>query len=620
MALHTALAFLILTLAILAADTKHGFALIAASDTAGGVTARWLLPIIPVALFFLGWIRLKGEQAGLYDFQFGLALMVLMSSVGCMTAVAWATNVLHNTDVTRKIAETKVLSLNAALELQRSEERFRMLVRGVKDYAIFMLDPKGNVISWNEGAERIKGYKADEIIGKNFAVFYTPEELATGKPAGELIQADVEGKFEEEGWRLRKDGSRFWANVLITPVRHENGELRGFSKVTRDDTERKNTEQRLKESEIRYRLLADNSIDMILLMRRDGTRLYASPACRTLLGYEPAEMLALSTRDAIHPEDFSMVFERLANGENELETLTYRMRRKDGSYVWVESVVKAIAEEPGRPLERLLVVRNIEQRVAAEQRVKDSEARYRLLADHSTDMVFQLDANLVRRYVSPACREILGYEPEELIGLEIRNMLHPDDADRVTQLMQSVLDGRADRQSIISRVRHRDQRWIWVEVSLRVLKDPKTGERIGIIGALGDISVRKAVEDKLAEATRRLEVLAREDGLTGLPNRRAFDDALSSEYRRARRNKKSLSLIMLDVDRFKSFNDRYGHPAGDECLRQISKAIQDAIFRPGDIAARYGGEEFVMLLPDTDEIGAALIGERVRQAVSLLSI
>ena len=467
-ALHTALAFLILTLAILAADTKHGFALIAASDTAGGVTARWLLPIIPVALFFLGWIQLKGEQAGLYDFQFGLALMVLMSSAICVTAVAWATNILHNTDVIRKVAETKVLSLNAALELQRSEEQFRMLVRGVKDYAIFMLDPKGNVISWNEGAERIKGYKADEIIGKNFAVFYTPEELATGKPAGELIQADVEGKFEEEGWRLRKDGSRFWANVLITPVRHENGGLRGFSKVTRDDTERKNTEQRLKESEIRYRLLADNSIDMILLMRRDGTRLYASPACRTLLGYEPSEMLALSTRDAIHPEDFPMVFERLANGENELETLTYRMRRKDGSYVWVESVVKAIAEEPGRPLERLLVVRNIEQRVAAEQRVKDSEARYRLLADHSTDMVFQLDANLVRRYVSPACREILGYEPEELIGLEIRNMLHPDDADRVTQLMQSVLDGSADRQSIISRVRHRDQRWIWVEVSLRV--------------------------------------------------------------------------------------------------------------------------------------------------------
>ena len=147
-----------------------------------------------------------------------------------------------------------------------------------------------------------------------------------------------------------------------------------------------------------------------------------------------------------------MVFERLANGENELETLTYRMRRKDGSYVWVESVVKAIAEEPGRPLERLLVVRNIEQRVAAEQRVKDSEARYRLLADHSTDMVFRLDANLVRRYVSPACREIIGYEPEELIGRVPVNLSHPDDAERVADTLRSLLDGRAERRTLVNRI------------------------------------------------------------------------------------------------------------------------------------------------------------------------
>jgi diguanylate cyclase (GGDEF)-like protein len=186
--------------------------------------------------------------------------------------------------------------------------------------------------------------------------------------------------------------------------------------------------------------------------------------------------------------------------------------------------------------------------------------------------------------------------------------------------MRSILDGSVDRQSVINRTRRRDQQWIWVEAQFRVLKDPKTDERIGIIGALRDISVRKAVEDKLAEATRRLEALAREDGLTGLPNRRSFDDALSREYRRARRNKKRLGLIILDVDWFKSFNDHYGHPAGDDCLRQVSKAIKNAIFRPGDMAARYGGEEFVMLLPDTDEAGAALIGERIRQAVSLLAI
>src|SRR6202035_4251608 len=145
----------------------------------------------------------------------------------------------------------------------------------------------------------------------------------------------------------------------------------------------------------------------------------------------------------------------------------YRIRRRDGNYVWVESVVKTIAEEPGQPLQRLLVVRNVEQRIEAEQRVKESEARYRLLADHSTDMVFQLDVNLVRRYVSPACREILGYEPEEMIGHDRLSIAHPEDAPRLSLVFQTLLGGRADRQSIVLRVRHRDERWIWVEAQLR---------------------------------------------------------------------------------------------------------------------------------------------------------
>jgi PAS domain S-box-containing protein len=234
--------FFILALSVWAADFKHGFALIAASDTAGGVVSRWLLPIIPVTLFFLGWIGLKGAQAGLYGFQFGMALIVSMGITICVIAVGWTANILHNTDVVRKVAETEIINLNAALELRRSEERFSLLVRGVKDYAIFMLDPEGLVASWNDGAERIDGYKADEIIGQHFSCFYAPEDRTSGRPEAALFQALNQGKFEEEGWRLRKDGSGFWASVSITPLRDENGELRGFSEVTRDITERKNAQ------------------------------------------------------------------------------------------------------------------------------------------------------------------------------------------------------------------------------------------------------------------------------------------------------------------------------------------------------------------------------------------
>jgi PAS domain S-box-containing protein len=127
------------------------------------------------------------------------------------------------------------------------DDRFRLLVQGVLDYGIFMLDTGGRVSSWNAGAERISGYAAEEIIGRHFSVFYPPDDVAAGKPARELEIAVAEGRLEDEGWRLRKDGSRFWANVVITALYDEHGRLHGFGKVTRDMTERRNAEQALRE-------------------------------------------------------------------------------------------------------------------------------------------------------------------------------------------------------------------------------------------------------------------------------------------------------------------------------------------------------------------------------------
>jgi len=134
----------------------------------------------------------------------------------------------------------------AEAALRESEERFRLLVGTVRDYAIYMLDPTGHVMSWNRGAEQIKGYTAEEIVGKHFACFYTPEAVAAGTPATALATAAEQGRFEEENWRLRKDGSRFWADVVITAVRDDQGRLLGFAKVTRDLTERKRSDELLR--------------------------------------------------------------------------------------------------------------------------------------------------------------------------------------------------------------------------------------------------------------------------------------------------------------------------------------------------------------------------------------
>jgi PAS domain S-box-containing protein len=131
----------------------------------------------------------------------------------------------------------------------RVDDAFRLLVSGVKEYAIFMLDTSGVVVSWNEGAERIKGYREGEILGKHFSVFYEQKDIDAGKPDWELLMAEREGQFEDEGWRLRKDGTRFWASVIITALRDGSGELRGFGKVTRDITDRKLAAEQLAEQQ-----------------------------------------------------------------------------------------------------------------------------------------------------------------------------------------------------------------------------------------------------------------------------------------------------------------------------------------------------------------------------------
>jgi PAS domain S-box-containing protein len=145
---------------------------------------------------------------------------------------------------------------DARAALRESEERFRLLVDGVVDYAIYMLDPAGKVVSWNKGAERLKGYTSDEILGRDVSVFFLPEDVIKGMPAAELARATTDGRAEGESWRVRKDGSRFWADVVVTALRDDEGRLRGFAKVTRDFSDRKKSEDAVHEAGVKLRAYA----------------------------------------------------------------------------------------------------------------------------------------------------------------------------------------------------------------------------------------------------------------------------------------------------------------------------------------------------------------------------
>jgi len=209
----------------------------------------------------------------------------------------------------------------------RIEDQLQLLVESVKDYAIFMLDPEGNVATWNQGAELIKGYKADEVRGRHFSIFYTPEEMEEGRPAQELRIAATEGRFEAEGWRVRKDGTRFWANVIITAIRNEQGRLCGYGKVTRDLTERKWAMGSTFE-----KLFRVNPYPIMLSTLEDGRYLEVNESFCKLTRYSAKELIGQRSNDLgiwVEPDMRTRVVSELSAGHpvRELETT---LRTKSG--------------------------------------------------------------------------------------------------------------------------------------------------------------------------------------------------------------------------------------------------------------------------------------------------
>lgn len=251
--------------------------------------------------------------------------------------------VLMHEDITeRKQAED---------ELRKSEERVRLMISEVKDYAILMLDPDGNVTSWNEGAQRIKGYRAEEIIGKHFSRFYTKKDIKSGKPDRALKMAAEKGRFEDEEWRVRKDGSQFMANVVITAIRDQDNRLIGFSKVVQDITERKQAEETLRESEARHRTLVESSTDAIISIDEKGTITLWNEAAENILGYSRDETIDKKL-DLIIPEKYREQhregikrFLRTEHPKIIGKTIELEAKRKDGKIIPIGLSLSAFKEE-----------------------------------------------------------------------------------------------------------------------------------------------------------------------------------------------------------------------------------------------------------------------------------
>jgi len=241
-------------------------------------------------------------------------------------------------------------------------------------------------------------------------------------------------------------------------------------------------------------------------------------------------------------------------------------------------------------------------------------ALHKLVVENSRDAIILGDLDGSQTYVSPGVKALTGWEPKDLIGRLSRELIHPADVVEVELAMRALRAG-SEGGTLEYRARRRDGEYFWVEGSLRVYRDPATGMPIGFLNIVRDISERKRSEEHLQSAYRAMESLVVVDALTGISNRRRFDEALATEWRRALREGDKLSLLLIDADHFKRYNDTYGHVRGDSCLKQIAEAALDIVLRPGDLVARYGGEEFAVVLPGTDEIGAKAVAEDICQAV-----
>ncbi|MHB2017349.1 MAG: PAS domain S-box protein [Candidatus Xenobia bacterium] len=322
----------------------------------------------------------------------------------------------------------------------QGDVRFHALINAIKDYAIFMLDNDGRVVTWNEGAQRIKGYAPDEIIGKSFETFYTPEERAVGLPRRMLERARQDGRAEIEGWRVRKDGSRFWANVVITPL----ADGTGFVKVTRDLTERRLAEEALRQNEERFRLLIDGIRDYaILLLDRDGTIVSANIGTEQVHGYRVEELIGKNVSLFYTPEDVGngrprQLLDR-ALQQGRVEEEAWRVR-KDGNSFYADVVMTPIADKDGRIVGFAKVTRDMTERMRVEDELRQARQR----AEEANAIKGEFLANMSHEIRTPM-NAILGLTdvlldseltPDQRRSLEVvRNS-----ADGLLSVLNEILD------------------------------------------------------------------------------------------------------------------------------------------------------------------------------------
>lgn len=732
---------------------------------------------------------------------------------GTSFPVEYVVNCIHKDEaVIGAVCVFKDISeqLQAQKEIREAKEQLESFINHTSD-AIAIADLGGRILSINNAYETVFGWKPDEVIGQRIRIL--PPDLC--EEYFQTCQRAIAGEklTAIESIRQHKDGTLIDVSVTYSPVHNRAGEVVAIASTIRDIRDRKQMERELKESEERYRKLVEFSPDATLV-HCDNRVVYVNPAAMKMFGAQREDQLiGKPAIELVHPDSQQVASHRmtyLSQDKAKVEPIYEKLVRLNGEVIDTEVAAMSFLYQNQPSV--LCLIRDISDRIKVEAALRASEEKLRQITDHSTDVICQLDSQLVIQYINQACNHEFGYTQEQIVGQSIMELIHPDDHQMLTsEIARNIRSGESIKTEI--RLYHAKSSYIWLEVAIsfvmdrfgscesiilvsrnitdrkqaeemirkqeRLLKgvadaahylltmpeefeatihkvltilgtnadvdrvyvfenhhDPETKDLLvshryewvrdsvesqlanpllhnisykkmgisrwydrlssgGIIvgtvknlpeeeirllesqhiqsmlvvpifvgetfwGFIGfddcvnerewsineeailiaaaasiggaikrhnqeellkrDIEERIKVERELAATNQILQEISSVDGLTGIPNRRFFDENYPKEWNRAMRSRKPLSLILFDIDFFKGYNDSYGHQAGDDCLKQVAQLISKPLRRPGDFVARYGGEEFIVVLPETDGKAAALIAEKIRSNIEMAQI
>lgn len=414
----------------------------------------------------------------------------------------------------RDITEQK----KAVEDLKKTQKYLQLLVSSVKDYAIFMLDVNGNIITWNSGAEKINGYRTEEIIGKNIAVLYTQGDVENNEPKNNLQEALKQGRFESQGLRVCKNGSMFYANVVFTPLFDDNQNLYGYATVTWDITEKRQTME-----DLHYMATIEKNIhDPVISSDNDALITRWNDAAEKLFGWKSAEVTGKnidSVLNVYYPNESrtEILISLQKNGSWKGELVYYTKAHQP---IYVLATQLQLKDSDGIIAGNMVIAQNITERKKAEEailkfnqelelRVKErtkyiyeSEMRFRTLIENSNDIFLMLDERLKTIYCSPSSERLTGWGDKEIINEDMFVNVHPDDMDFVKDLLDMAIMHPGKIFNLLFRNQHKNEKYLWLEGTVINLLSNKYIK--ALVVNVHDVTERKETENKLMKTLRKI--------------------------------------------------------------------------------------------------------------------